>query len=663
MKIVAPLHVAVSSAELLVKPYEHGGINTKPPSSGGGVVTDPTDPGTFDPTAFVAFVSSAPSNGSTISGHVTIKIVGQNIRNVELLPEFGYSPKYGSFTISADFTTATLTWDTTTLSNRTQKFRVSAFNVPPNSSGAEEIVVFTRTWSIANGASSTPGVSPSSIVVDGYGDSTMRGWNGGTHPPEIVSNTYTVQLANAYSGMVARNEGVNQTSTTDLINGTDGVPRTWAAQMDYTNATHVLINHGINDWIDEATYKNNLTTLVNGAKNKSKIPILVTPNPTYLTLSGGTTAGDAAIDQRAGFMREVATALNVPIIDLHKFAVDYMAANGITRSTWTPDGIHPDSTAYGHMGKYLVERFGAITGLTAGSEPAPAPAPAPDGGTGLMRGPAEVDFDLTFFEGFDGSSLDRSKWADGLWYDRGIPSGTLRLANSELQMTGNPDTMFTGKDDTGYCVITTDPTSLQPTHPGFQQRYGVFQVEALMPAGKGYWPSFWIFGHHGNFRPEIDIYEAYPGGQWDWTYPGNVQTSTDYPSKPFRADISIHCKEDTGGGSLRDVHPKRDTNMFNGMVGSAAFHTYTLEWDQSYMKFYLDGNLVWNFTESSQLQFFAQYQLFLIIGLGINYGTAGGPSTDSNITPRGFSSDPANPGPGVYRVKYCAAWQHKKYRN
>lgn len=604
-----------------------------------------TDDGSGEPPdtdEFAAAVTQAPANNATISGVVTITISGLNIHNAELLPEFGYLPIYASFTLSTDRTIATLSFDTTSLSDRTQKFRVSAFNTPPNVPGSSEIVVFTRTWTIDNAGTGTT-VPASSVIVDYYGDSTAYGTNGGAGDAR-VANPVPAQLAAAYPGMVVRNEGVPSTDTTMLRNGTDGVHPVWTTQMANSTATHVLCNHGINDWVDANVLTENLVALIAGARAAGKVMVLVTPNPTFLELAGGT--GDEFVDARAQIIRNVAFANSVDLIDVNQMVLDYLVATPMTRAEFTPDGIHPAQAGYDVIADYVIEQFGLISGVVAGGA-GPSPSPGPVGSV-AMQGPVASNFSLTFFDDFDGTSIDTGKWGNGMWYDQGGNApNTTRVINGELQMTGQSSSIFTGANDTNYTLFNTSP---DVAGAGFLQRYGVYQIEAKLGAGRGYWPSFWLFGHESNHRPEIDIFEGYPGGNDDWTIGSN-------PPKPGRVDSSVHSLNDPGGYAA----PKVDHFLAAGLDLSAAFHTYTFEWDQTFMKFYFDGNLVWTMTDADNLAFINQFQMYIILGLGINYATANGPSTDQNITPVGFGSDPNNPPINVYRIKYCAAWQWNKY--
>lgn len=141
------------------------GTSTPPASTSGGASTG-TDGGNASPgtesgssgtstppaaAPVVVTAVSAPPDGATLSGNVFLRIEGSNIQNAELLPAESYTPRLGEFVVAADHKSATLQFNTTTIPNGTLHVRISAFNLPPGSAGASEIVAMpSRTWQFSN---------------------------------------------------------------------------------------------------------------------------------------------------------------------------------------------------------------------------------------------------------------------------------------------------------------------------------------------------------------------------------------------------------------------------------------------------------------------------------------------------------------------------------
>lgn len=100
-------------------------------------------------TPFIASVSIAPVHGAIVSGLMRLEVRGSGMRNVELLPTSGYTPRLGVFNVSFDQTFAWLDVDTTTLPNGILEARISAFNMPEGQPGATEIIAMPpRQWNV-----------------------------------------------------------------------------------------------------------------------------------------------------------------------------------------------------------------------------------------------------------------------------------------------------------------------------------------------------------------------------------------------------------------------------------------------------------------------------------------------------------------------------------
>lgn len=98
---------------------------------------------------FVASVTMAPVNGEIVSGRTLLEVRGSGLKNVELLPASGYTPRLGVFTIGMNGTYAWLEFDSTALPNGLRDVRVSAFDVAAGQPNAREIVAMpARQWEL-----------------------------------------------------------------------------------------------------------------------------------------------------------------------------------------------------------------------------------------------------------------------------------------------------------------------------------------------------------------------------------------------------------------------------------------------------------------------------------------------------------------------------------
>ena len=98
----------------------------------------------------------------------------------------------------------------------------------------------------------------------------------------------------------------------------------------------------------------------------------------------------------------------------------------------------------------------------------------------------------------------------------------------------------------------------------YSAQYGYFEMRAQLPAGTGLWPAFWLLPIDGSF-PEIDIMEQI--GQ--------------------NPDILHTTAHSSATGS--HVQYNKATQVANTSTG---FHTYGLDWGPDKIKWYFDGQLV-----------------------------------------------------------------------
>ncbi|MFI6596627.1 family 16 glycosylhydrolase [Nonomuraea sp. NPDC050536] len=153
----------------------------------------------------------------------------------------------------------------------------------------------------------------------------------------------------------------------------------------------------------------------------------------------------------------------------------------------------------------------------------PRPQLATSGGI-TPKGP-DGSWRLMFDDGFDGSSIDQSKWqfrssAEADW--SGTPFGTGNSGNQQLEfdqpgncsvaggaltITAKPDDI-TSQSGQHYnwssCLITSTGQN------GYAFRYGYIEIKAQLPSARGFWPAFWTWQAAGNRQyTETDVFEFF----------------------------------------------------------------------------------------------------------------------------------------------------------
>jgi beta-glucanase (GH16 family) len=222
---------------------------------------------------------------------------------------------------------------------------------------------------------------------------------------------------------------------------------------------------------------------------------------------------------------------------------------------------------------------------------------------------------MTFSEDFN-NGLNSSVWNDHLWYETSNATKNYTVENGALKI-------WPQRDASGNFFNRSIDTDGK-----FYQTYGYFEMEAKLPAGKGTWPAFWLFNHIGSRRPEMDIIEAYAGGNgWGYTDSSGIARPSVYAPTVWKGDVD---------GQLMG------TKMFDtGTDLSSGFHKYAVKWEPNKQTYYFDGKqvLVVNVTMPDPM--------YIILDLW--YGSAAG--YPDSTTPTGKANS--------YEVNYVRAWQFK----
>lgn len=132
-------------------PANTGSATPGASSGAGGGAASASSPSTPVYGTVVVTAVSAPADGTALSGSILLKVEGTNIQNAELLPASGYTPRLGVFVVAPDLKSASLVLNTNTIPNGTLSVRISAYNTPPGTPGASEVIAMpARTWRFAN---------------------------------------------------------------------------------------------------------------------------------------------------------------------------------------------------------------------------------------------------------------------------------------------------------------------------------------------------------------------------------------------------------------------------------------------------------------------------------------------------------------------------------
>lgn len=252
------------------------------------------------------------------------------------------------------------------------------------------------------------------------------------------------------------------------------------------------------------------------------------------------------------------------------------------------------------------------------------------------------------FDGFSWYAEDRYKragggtWQTNFGYSWAKPDEMKNRtlpSNKELQLY--VDTRFRGS---GYTMLDLNPFSVrngilaikathtpknaQPytydfpyvsglitTRRTFSQRYGVFEIRAKMPKGKGLWPAFWLLPIDGSWPPEIDVLEILGH------HPNILHTA-------------LHSGK---------ISQKQSTRKENKIPDSSEnFHTYSVDWGPEEIAFFFDDKEVARHPTPPDMH----KPMFLLANLAVG-GWAGVP-------------DAATSFPATYEIDWVRVYQKKR---
>ncbi len=221
----------------------------------------------------------------------------------------------------------------------------------------------------------------------------------------------------------------------------------------------------------------------------------------------------------------------------------------------------------------------------------------------------DEDYIEIFFDDFNGSALDQSKWRKGQSYG---PDNY--KAETQLYMAGIWDSHLASLYDVSGGTITLSIDEITPfqynndtykfasAYLNSHQRfgYGKYEVRCKTPIGVGLWPAAWLYSGDRCFD-EIDIFEFFAINSKEcvpnrWDYPN--QTAYDaarlaYENRIFnRPKFNSHYNEEFSTCTSDNSHLNQfeciDSVLFSNNFHSS-FQTYTMIYTPYKIEFIING--------------------------------------------------------------------------
>lgn len=217
---------------------------------------------------------------------------------------------------------------------------------------------------------------------------------------------------------------------------------------------------------------------------------------------------------------------------------------------------------------------------------------------------------LVFYDGFDGTSIDASKWYTFNTNNSGTtddwdegrkpyPNNYSVIKDGNTVVSGGTLKLKLKQESTSWHCATCSMSTLNENYSsGYISSKMIYnnrriETKLKMPIFKGAWNTCWFY--HLSSVDEIDFIESSSAkGMLNWPYlgkrPNNMYNLHAYlPPFPY---INIYNLPSTM--TIGNDYPKQSWwNWFtNNRFHYDDWHTYVCEWDTASIKTYLDGELV-----------------------------------------------------------------------
>lgn len=195
----------------------------------------------------------------------------------------------------------------------------------------------------------------------------------------------------------------------------------------------------------------------------------------------------------------------------------------------------------------------------------------------LGQPPVVSGFEIAWFDEFNGSELDLSKWT---------PVFSINPTNSSLHAY-LPDNVFVSNGN--LIILSTDQPFGQFDFRSGQvistalSRYGRFEIRADLPTSRGMWPAIWLL----------------PDSPPLWPSQGEIDIMENRGNESFLTSSAFHWGTNPPF-QHNFVYAENETFRDGGFVNyHDSFHVYAAEWDPNQIRFYVDGVHYYTVRDSS----------------------------------------------------------------
>ncbi|AZK47907.1 RICIN domain-containing protein [Paenibacillus lentus] len=220
---------------------------------------------------------------------------------------------------------------------------------------------------------------------------------------------------------------------------------------------------------------------------------------------------------------------------------------------------------------------------------------------------AATSWNLIWSDEFDGSSLNTTNWTaeigtgSGGWGNNELQYYTDRPQN--LQVTGGNLVITALKESYGGMNYTSARIKTQ----GLRNfTYGKVEARIKLPSGQGLWPAFWMLG--SNITTV------------GWPACGEIDIMERVNNNPF-VNGTVHW----------DANGHAEFGRTSGSLDFSQYHTYSIEWDPNYIRWFVDGVQYNEFYIANGTGNTEEFQkpFFLLLNLAVGGNWPGSPNAST----------------------------------
>ena len=225
--------------------------------------------------------------------------------------------------------------------------------------------------------------------------------------------------------------------------------------------------------------------------------------------------------------------------------------------------------------------------------------------------PAELEWQLVWFDEFDGNELDMEKWSYQLGDGCHISPDLCGWGNNELQYyTDHEENIFIENNMLHIVAREERIESMNYTSARIRTiekgdwMYGRFEIRAKLPEGQGIWPAIWML-------PTVEVF----GG---WPKSGEIDIVELVGHEPSTIHGTVHYGPDWPGNQQKTRSYTLPQDKF-----SDDFHVFAIEWSNDDIQWFVDDVKYHTITPASlqphNYPFNARFHLLINLAVGGNW--------------------------------------------